>query len=259
MCVRGLWAAVILFFAAMEAQSYAFLANGGFPRQRTKNSKHVLQSVQAPTLEQIHDHLRKYSGLHDDYLYAATLGNEETVPLLLQRFRLDYGPLEPAPPPGTIPGFDCSQVHLVDALRSITNTDQGMYYPRWAAWWEANKGSSQHRWILDGFGAEGLHVVEPLDERFALELIEVMGRGPAYRILNAKRLLAVAPPEQRAGWLVYASGSEQRFRRLGAIVALTQIDTVGHDDLLRKLATDSDLEIRQNAIAALDNRPRVAH
>jgi hypothetical protein len=85
---------------------------------------------------QFHNELRKYAHLHDTYIGVAPIGNEETVPLLLKRLRQDFGASEPSHPSGTGMAFDCAQVHLIDALREITNTDQGMFYPRWAAWWE---------------------------------------------------------------------------------------------------------------------------
>ncbi len=54
--------------------------------------------------------------------------NEETVPLLLERLRQDFWASEPSHPSGTGMALDCAQVHLIDALRAIINTDQGMFY-----------------------------------------------------------------------------------------------------------------------------------
>lgn len=209
-----------------------------------------------PTLDQLHDILHKYPEPHDAYLALEELGNEETVPLLLERLRLDYGATEPTPPPGTQFGFICTQVHLVNALRSITNTDQGMYYPRWAAWWEANGKLPRERWILDGFAAAGLHAVEPMDERFGLELIEVLAGDRSGYSRNARRLLSRVPAETRARWLAHAAESDHRALRLGALDVLSQIDTTGNEDLLRKLAADSDLEVRRQALGALNERLR---
>jgi outer membrane protein assembly factor BamB len=214
------------------------------------------------TVEELHLVLRKAREPHDAYLSAAYLGNELTVPLLLRRMRLDYGSSEPVLPPGMVAGFSDTQEHLADALRSITNTDQGIYYPRWAAWYQANRHLSQHQWILSGFAAKRLHSVEPLDERFAFELIGVIGRGRDYHdyhAFNARRLLAKAPPALRAGWVVRASASEERFNRLGAIAILKQIDTAGNEDLLRHLAADEDVEVRRAALTVLNERLRVSH
>jgi hypothetical protein len=213
-------------------------------------------SFRVPTLEELHDQLRKYRNLHDTYFYVGRVGNEETVPLLLERFRLDYGTSEP-PGGGVYGGFDCAQLHLVDALRSITNTDQGMYYPRWRAWWDTNRGLSQHQWIHNGFVAAGLHVVEPVDERFALELIDIIGRGQGHLVFNAWRQLFSSPPEHRAEWVALASASDQRFLRLGSLRLLGSVDA-GHEDLLRTLAADSDLEIRRTALTILDDHLRVS-
>ena len=80
------------------------------------------------SLAQFHNEHRKYAHLHDTYLGVAPIGNEETVPLLLERLRQDFGASEPSHPSGTGMAFDCAQVHLIDALRAIINTDQGMFY-----------------------------------------------------------------------------------------------------------------------------------
>jgi PQQ-like domain len=267
---RPLTFIVIIAFSAMTALARTQQAERVSPKEglRTAVRSHRAQPASVssqpspvfkePTLDELHDALRKHRNLHDEYLYIARIGNEQSVPLLLERLRLDYGASEPIPPPGMVYGLDCAQVHLVDALRYITNTDQGMYYPRWAAWWKANRHLPQHRWILDGFAAAGLQVVEPGDGPFGLELIELIGRSHDYRAFNARRQLAEARPELRAEWVARASESDHRFRRLGAIGVLSQIDTRGHEDLLRRLAADSDPEIRREALTTLNDRLRIS-
>src|SRR5580704_13521489 len=130
------------------------------------NQESQVQHQQEEALTQLHGVLRTQAHLHDAYLQAVQVGNKDTVPLLIERLRQDFGAVELGPPSGNGMSFDYSQIHLVDELRDITNSDQGVYYPRWAAWWEANRGFSQHQWVLNGFAAAGLHVVEPIDERF---------------------------------------------------------------------------------------------
>jgi outer membrane protein assembly factor BamB len=237
--------------AQEEPSSKKEAARPRAPEVVSSSTSSGLESLlRPPTLDQLHDALRKYRDPHDTYLYIAQIGNEQSVPLLIERFRLDHG--GPEPRPAAVYGFVCDQLHLVDALRSITNTDQGMFYPRWAAWWEANQGRSQHQWILDGFAAAGLHVVEPIDEPFGLELIEMIGSGHEYHAFNAVRLLAKLEPGLRAKWVARASTSEQKSRRLGAVRVLAQIDTTGQEDLLRALAADSDLEVRREALTTLN-------
>jgi len=85
----------------------------------------------------------------------------------------------------------------------------------------------------------------------------VMGRGRNYRAFNARRLLESVRPDLRAEWIALASESAERTRRLGAIAVLRQMDATGHEDLLRRLAADSDLEIRSDALTALNDRLRV--
>jgi hypothetical protein len=176
------------------------------------------------------------------------------VLLLLERLRPDY-PNSP-PPPGQIAGFDCAQLHLVDALRAITNNDQGMYYLQWKTWWQANQNLPQSQWVLNGFAAEGLHVARPIDENISLELIEVMGRRQDYLAINAQRQLARVPLDQLSKWVGLASLSQNRFSRLGAVKVFSQIDLSDNEDLLRSLAKDASLEIRREALTTLNDHLR---
>jgi outer membrane protein assembly factor BamB len=243
-----------LAFIAMLVSS-AVIAHAQAPKP---NQEFQARQQQEEARTQLHDVLRNQAHLHDTYLQAAQVGNKDTVPLLIERLRQDFGAVELGPPSGNGMGFDCAQIHLVDALREITNTDQGVYYPRWAAWWEVNRTLSQQQWVHNGFTAAGLHAVEPIDEQFGLELIEQMGRNQDYRESNAIRLLAMVPAEQRMKWAVRASVSESCFLRLGGVELLRRIDREGHEDLLRSWAADSDLEIRCWALTLLNDRLRDA-
>jgi hypothetical protein len=178
------------------------------------------------------------------------------VPLLLERLRQDLGASELSRWSGTGMAFDCAQVHLIDALREINSTDQGMFYPRWAAWWEKNHSVLQRQWLLDGFAADGLHAVDPLNGQFGNELIEQMGRNHDFRSFNAAQLLADIPPEQRLKWAARASVSSVAFARLGAIEVVRQLNVSGGEDLLRTLTADSDLEVRRQALSALNEHWR---
>lgn len=206
------------------------------------------------TLPELHEVLRNSREPHDAYIRIAEIGNEETVPLLLARLRLDYGASEPTDVPGVARAMIDTQAHLISALRSITNTDQGYYYPRWEAWWEANRTFPRQRWIMDGFAVGGLHPVEPVDERFGLELIEALASQRFYYRPNAERLLRTVPAEARLKWVALATASGERSRRLGAIEDLSQIDKTGFEDLLRKLTADGDIEIRRRALTVLNER-----
>ena len=216
------------------------------------------QLRKASTLENLHETLRTQSNLHDTYLYIAGSGNEQSVPLLLERLRLDYGASQRGDASGIGMTFDCAQVHLIDALRAITNTDQGMYYPRWESWWEANREYSQQRWIRDGFAAKGLHVSEPVDEQFGFELVELMGREQNYLNYNAIRLLKGVPLDQRAKWAARAAASDQRSDRFAAIQISSLFAIDGKDALLRRLTADPDLEIRRTALTRLNDHLRVS-
>jgi len=259
--MRSLLLATLACFIAFDLHSQDVFPSEPFEKPCDEQMANHL-ALQARTLEQAHAILRNCRNPHDLYVGVTRTGNKETVPLLLERYRLDYGTTEPVLPPGMSEGFVCTRVHLIDALRTITNTDQGLYYPRWAGWWEANKRLSQHQWMLNGFAAQGLHVSEPIDERFALELMEVVGRGVNYhggpgfdyRSVNAERLLAVQKAGPRARWVERAAASPQRLHRLAAVAILCEVDTVGHEDVLRRLAADSDAEVSRGALTTLSRR-----
>src|SRR5260370_13438030 len=142
-CMRRLLTfTVVLILPAIAAFAQTTYPDGKLPNQNQGKAALAPAAPRnpvssEPALDQLHDALRKYHDPHDAYLSIAQLGNEESVPLLLERFRLDHGTSEP--PSQAMVGFVCTQLHLVDALRSITNTDKGMYYPRWAARAEANR------------------------------------------------------------------------------------------------------------------------
>lgn len=203
--------------------------------------------------------LRKSAGpsdnaRHDAYLLLITLANKETVPLLLERLRIDYGPTEPVPPAGKQFGFVCTHVHLVDALRSTTNTDQGMFYPRWKSWWDTHQNLTRLQWILEGFKEGGLHVIDPPDEQFGLELIRALTDRREYYSLNALRLLRRSSTSGRRAWVRSAASSDQRELRLGALRDLERIDTSGNLELIRTLSGDEDQEIRELADQLLKQR-----
>ncbi len=239
------------------------LAQSHIATTKTASSGNVEQSDPFPTLkaftvDELNDILRNHSNLHDAYISLISIGNKASVPLLIERLRKDYGATEPVLRPGVMEGFDCAQLHLVDALRSITNTDQGMHYPRWAAWWQKNKDFSQQQWMLTGFATAGLHVTEPIDQQFGLELIEQVGRNTRFLAFNASHLLANVSAEQRTAWTSAASISPDRFRRLGAIAMLRQFGGNEAEDILRGLSADSDLEIRRSALFTLNESLRIS-
>ena len=213
----------------------------------------------AQRLADLNDDLRNHARLHDTYLEVAPIGNEETVPLLIERLRLDFGDKEYGPPSGVGTGFDCAQIHLINALEDITNSQQGVYYPKWKAWWDANRSLSQKQWIANGFVARGMHPAVPVDQRFALELIEALGRDRLpqdYRAFNAARALEDVPATERLAWAKIAAASTSGAARLGAIEALEPIDVAGTEDVLRKLSGDADPLIRREALSSLNKHLR---
>lgn len=232
---------------------------------------------------QLNAALRGYREPHDAYIYLISLADETSVPLLMERFRLDHpaGPpppnpkSEPEPPPvdpfpyqigrvnravsnELIPAFACVHVHLVDALANATNTNRGMYYPAWKAWWDENQHKSSREWIEQGFKEAGLSPSDPIDEQFGIDLIGVLEGSPAdeHLAVNARRLLETVPAANRLAWIESAARSEQRNRRLGAVSALRDYHPAGHENLLRTLTADADADVRMNALNTLNARLR---
>jgi outer membrane protein assembly factor BamB len=224
----------------------------------------------------MHAILQRHAQPHDTYIGLGAIGNEETVPLLLERFRQDAGtagppaPVEvrpPSPPDddplrfmsglfirgrSTVAAFSCVHHHLVEALANTTNTNQGLYYPAWEAWWRENAGLSRDEWVAKGFAAAGLHVADPIDDRVALELMAHVGGPRGHLQFNALHLLARPAADRRRGWLRAAVEDAAAVRRLGAI------ERVGHEDLLRRLARDSDADVSREALTVLNDRLRDA-
>src|SRR5580700_10954498 len=93
---------VMLAFSAVTA-----LAQTPNVEEKSRN-----RIQKAAALERLHQILRTQSNLHNVYLEIAGVGNEQSVPLLLERLRLDYGSLQIGDPSGAGMGFDCAQVHL---------------------------------------------------------------------------------------------------------------------------------------------------
>jgi hypothetical protein len=176
---------------------------------------------------------------------ATDVENEDAVPVLLKRVHEEFGDSEPH-------AWTAPQANLIGALRAITNTDQGFSYSRWTAWWEANRQFPRQKWILDGFASRGLHAVDPVDDRFGLELIGVLGDRVSTYHFNASRLIASASPADQARWIELAADSADRNLRLGAVTLMSQLDQSRRQELFRKLAGDPDLEVRRNSLTALN-------
>ena len=70
---------------------------------------------------------------HDAFIYLAKLGNKDSVPLLIRALRWQPKPLKGRDGQEV---FDCSIVHCVDALRSLTGKDFANSADAWQTWWD---------------------------------------------------------------------------------------------------------------------------
>ena len=108
-----------------------------------------------------------------------------------------------------------------------------MFYPRWKLWWEANRGVPRIQWILNGFREGGLHVTDPPDEKFGLELVDALMDKREYYAINAQRLLVIVGTRERGALLKIAAASDQKRLRLGALKVLEQIDPSDQSEVIQ--------------------------
>jgi hypothetical protein len=230
--------------------------------------------------EQLHAVLRTYPEPHDAYIHLMPIADETSVPLLLERFRIDHpmAPPEPEPDPTWvdpfrfsigrvgpaasnrgIQAFPCVWSHLVDALAYATNTHRGMYFPAWKTWWDENRHKSRAEWIAQGFKEAGLSPSNPIDEQFGLDLIGLLAGPREHLAINARRLLETVPAATRLEWIEKAARSQLRHRRLGAVAALRHLHQSGHEDLAGHDAKNGRLAIRAHGGVRGSRRLAVDH
>jgi hypothetical protein len=80
----------LTFMAALALSAVPAIAQSPSIDEKSPN-----QVEKAAALGRLHETLRTQSNLHDAYLASAGVGNEQSVPLLLERLRLDYGSAQP--------------------------------------------------------------------------------------------------------------------------------------------------------------------
>lgn len=71
------------------------------------------------------------NGVHDACIGLATLGDSSSVPHLIRALRLFWDA-----EPGPNVGLECTQMHCVNALETLTGAKVGVSYSSWKAWWE---------------------------------------------------------------------------------------------------------------------------
>jgi len=74
---------------------------------------------------------------HDAYIALIEVGEETSVPFLIKSLQW-----QPRTPDGLMV---CTKGHCLEALKRITGADAGIEYEDWAAWWEENKKSYEHK------------------------------------------------------------------------------------------------------------------
>jgi hypothetical protein len=181
------------------------------------------------------------------------IGDASSVPvLILTLARLERGPgFGPDDPNG-------NRFYCLDALRVITNHDAGRAAHEWQAWLDRNRETPQQQWIIDGFAEEGFPAAEPVDEAFAAALVRAADPKfqPSYLRTNALRVLHRTAPGPVVAAARRLLDSPAVGDRKGVVAALDGRADDESIDLLRRAASDREIEVAENALRVLNDAIR---
>lgn len=68
-------------------------------------------------------------GPHDAFLHLSSIGDKESVPILISSLRRRVRPDQDE--------LECTDLHCIEALRSLTGEDYGADYRKWEQWWRS--------------------------------------------------------------------------------------------------------------------------
>jgi hypothetical protein len=218
-------------------------------------SKSADNIAQPTTLQpEVHKTFLSSGTSHDAILEMGRTGDAASVPLLIEALAKQ----------GTVPrdgpyGAVCTRFHVLDALQSITNHDAGRNAEDWRSWYEKNKDKTQAQWIKDGFVEHGFPVSEPPDDAFVTALIRAS--NPKYQLqylqINALRILRTVPSDTVVRLTKESSVSTESAIRRATVAALECVDGTGRLRVLRELTKDSDVDVAENALRALNEALRL--
>ena len=101
------------------------------------------------------EYIRLFGWRHDDSGIVGNFGGKEWAEWVFGHLIQDGNP------------EGCEAGHRIFALEKITNYAPGEHghwkqsYPKWMAWWEANRDKTQEEWIVAGFAAAGATIHNP--------------------------------------------------------------------------------------------------
>lgn len=163
----------------------------------------------------IHDTLHRNGKQHDAYLRLADIADPSSVEVLMLRLCTDYPDPEGPPPAGFQWGYECSQVHLTDVLRNVTNHDAGMSCSEWRRWVDRNRRKTWNQWIAEGFAQDGVALSLPLGTETFHTLLRYLSDRREWRQENAWRVLSWLPPHELERRLAALSDSRDSVTRQG--------------------------------------------
>ena len=207
----------------------------------------------AERLAQLHKALESSGDPHDVILELGQIGDATSVPFLIEAL----AKLGTVPREGQYSAI-CTRFHVLDALQSITNHDAGRNPEDWRPWYEKNKNKMQGQWIKDGFVEHGFPVSDPPDDAFVTALIRASDPKyqPRYLQINALRILRAVPSDTVVRLAKVLSVSKESAERRATVAALERVDGTGRLDVLRDLTKDTDIDVAENALRALNEALR---
>lgn len=227
-----------------------------------KTMDDLYQSRDMPEAERrkiLHKELENPLGNHHDaFLMIRGIGNETSVPIILKALKphLTSGPRV------------CTAGHGLEALEMTTNQSPGKDYDDWEQWWEIHKDEDREKWVLDGFRIAGLPVASLPDKAFISALVRTLASEEEHLSFNARKCLKEAPRDLVEACVAACSASDDEQDRLGAVAWLGETELVAmgleehhpatEDDaeILRELAADSNVKVRESALAKLNTHLR---
>ena len=204
-------------------------------------------------LAQLHKALALPGDPHDVILEIGAIGDATSVPFLIEALA-KFGTVPREGPYGAID----TRFHVLSALQSITNHDAGRNAEDWRQWYEKNKDKTQAQWIKDGFAEHGFPVSDPPADAFVTALIRASDPKyqPWYLQTNALRILGTVPSDTIVRLAKVLSVSKESAAKRATVAAPDRVDGAGRLEVLRDLTKDSEVDVAENALRALNEALR---
>ena len=197
-----------------------------------------------------HRVLRWGSERHDVFAFLADVGDESSVPLLLDA--LDEFAADPHR------GGGCCREGCVQALVALTNQRLGDLPAPWRAWYAQHGRETRWQWSLAGFQTLGLPVTDPPDEALLAALLRFreQGRGRARRAIEY--VFDHLPPGARDRFLAVSLADADMTLLRGCITEMQRVGSDADRRRLDALTAAPDPAVAERALTAYNQAVRVA-